>query len=239
MVASEGHEQAVVRNDMDKDMDMQYLQAKGLCTSKVNPLIWSQLSPPMKAQDAKSQKSQNTMIGSVTAMVKAANLAVRNHSQDRDLIALLTDAIVMALQCHHEINHSRHMAMKKELNNDYAALCNPNAVEGTSEFLFGDLSKLAKDITEANKLTKKVHPPHHTITSTRGDRYGGRLSYGANQGNRRFQPYQRGNSSAFFRQKPILLTEKEKERGGEPVAMNMPEVCNVNMPPPDYKWKCG
>ena len=79
---------------------------KGLRTPRVNPLLWSQLSPTMKAQDAKSPKSQNTMIGSVTAMVKAADLAVRNHSQDRDLITLLTDAIAMGLQCHHEINHS-------------------------------------------------------------------------------------------------------------------------------------
>ena len=32
--------------------------------------------------------------------------------------------------------------------------------DGTSEYLFGDLSKLAKEITEANKLTKKVRPQH-------------------------------------------------------------------------------
>ena len=182
---------------------------KGLRTPKVNPLIWSQLSPTMKTQDAKSQKSQNTMIGSVTAMVKDADLAVRNLSQDRVLITLLTDAIAMALQCHHEINHSRRVAMKKELNNDYVALCNPNAVEGTSEFLFGDLSKLAKDITEANKLTKKVRPPHHT--SGRGDWYGGHSSYGANQGNRRFQPYQRGKSSAFLGKSRFSKQRKKKE----------------------------
>ena len=54
------------------------------------------------------------------------------------------------------------MALKKELHKDYAALCNSSTVEGSSELLFGDLSKLAKDISEANKLTKKVRPPHST-----------------------------------------------------------------------------
>ena len=136
---------------------------KGLRTSKVNPLIWNQLSATMKAQDARFQKGQNVLIGSVIAMTKAADLVLAKYSQDRDLITLLTDAIAMALQFNHEVNHSRRVAMKKELHKDYAALCNSSTVEGSSELLFGDLSKLAKDISEANKLTKKVRPPHSTI----------------------------------------------------------------------------
>ena len=46
--------------------------------------------------------------------------------------------------------------MRKELNKDYAALCNSSTVNASSEFLFWDLSKLAKDITDTIKLTKKV-----------------------------------------------------------------------------------
>ena len=95
-------------------------------------------------------------------MTKATDLVLAKYSQDRDLITLLTDAIAMALQFNHEVNHSRRVAMKKELHKDYAALCNSSTVEGSSELLFGDLSKLAKDISEANKLTKKVRPPHST-----------------------------------------------------------------------------
>ena len=144
---------------------------KGLRTPKVNPLIWNQLSATMKAQDARSQKGQNALIGCVLAMTKAADLVLAKYSQDRDLITLLTDAIAMALQFNHEVNHSRRVAMEKELHKDYAALCNSSTVEGSSELLFGDLSKLAKDISEANKLTKKVRPPHST--NSRGDKYGG------------------------------------------------------------------
>ena len=69
---------------------------KGLRTPKVNPLIWNQLSTTMKAQDARSQKGQNALIGSVIAMTKAADLDLAKYSQDRDLITLLTDAIPMA-----------------------------------------------------------------------------------------------------------------------------------------------
>ena len=86
--------------------------------------------------------------------------------------------------------------MKKELHKDYAALCNSSTVEGSSELLFGDLSKLAKDISEANKLTKKVRPPHST--NSRGDMYGGNSSYGLSQGNGRFHPYSKGKPYDFL-----------------------------------------
>jgi hypothetical protein len=129
-------------------------------------------------------------------MIKAADLAVSKYSQDGDLIKLLTDAIALALQCNHEVNHSRRLGMKKELHKDYAALGNVATPDPTSEFLFGDLSKLTKDISEANKLAKRVRPNFPQYSSARGEKYGGCTNYGplASQGNRRFQPYnsQRG-----------------------------------------------
>ena len=50
--------------------------------------------------------------------------------------------------------------MRKKLNKDYAIMCNSSTVDPSSEFWFCDISKLAKDITDANKLTKKTHPTH-------------------------------------------------------------------------------
>ena len=121
---------------------------KGLKKPKVNPIIWNQLSASMKARDARSQKGQHTLIGSIIAMTKAADLALQKNGQDRDLITILTDAM---LQCNHEVNHSRRAAMlwRKRMMHDYAALCNPSTVEPTSEVLFGNLSKLTKDISKA------------------------------------------------------------------------------------------
>ena len=80
----------------------------------------------MKAQDVRSQKGQNTLIGAITAMTKAADLALRKYSQDKELITLLTDAVAMALQYNHEVNHSQRM--KKEIHKDYAALCNLSTI---------------------------------------------------------------------------------------------------------------
>ena len=184
---------------------------KGLRTPKVNPLSWSQLSATIKAQDARSQKGQNAFIGSVIAMTKATNLVLAKYNQDRDLITLLTDAIAMALQFNHEVNHSRRVAMKKELHKNYAALCNSSTVEGSSELLFGDLSRLAKDISEANKLTKKVRPPHSM--NSRGNKYGGRSSCGLSQGNRRFHPTQKGNPMIFLGKS--RFSKQTKKNDGE------------------------
>ena len=60
------------------------------------------------------------------------------------------------MQCYHDINSIRCQAMKKDLHKDYAALPSAATVPVTSKYLFGDPSKLTKDISEANKLTKKV-----------------------------------------------------------------------------------
>ena len=58
----------------------------------------------------------------ITAMTKAADLALGKYSQDKELITLLTDAVAMALQYNHEVNHSRRLAMKKEMHKTHAAL---------------------------------------------------------------------------------------------------------------------
>ena len=178
-------------------------------TPKVNPSIWSQLSTSMKTQDVRSQKGQNTLIGAISAMTKTANLALGKYSNDKELITLLTDAVAMALQYNHEVNHSRRLAMKREMHKDYAALCNLSTVDGNSEYLFGDLSKLAKDITEANKLRKKVRPQHSG--TSRGDKYAGRSTYGSSQ--RRFQPYSRGKSSDFLGKSRFSKPPRKKKDG--------------------------
>ncbi|CAH3187169.1 unnamed protein product, partial [Porites lobata] len=155
------------------------------------------------------KKGQSTLIGAITAMTKAADLALGKYSQDKELITLLTDSVAMALQYNHEVNHSRRLAMKKEMHKDYAALCNVSTVDGSSELLFGDLTKLAKDITEANKLTKKVRP-QHSGNSRGHDKYGGRPAYGSQ---RRFQPYPRGKTSDFLGKSRFSKPPRKKKDG--------------------------
>ena len=69
------------------------------------------------------------------------------------------DAVALAIQRCRDMKNTSREAIKKELNKDYAALCNSTTMEPSSEVLFGGLSKLTKDITDAKRLTKKV-PGH-------------------------------------------------------------------------------
>jgi len=97
------------------------------------------------------------------------------------------------------MNSSRRQAMKRDLHRDYSALCTSTTVPPTSEYLFGDLSKLTKDISDVNKLAKKFRPQQarahsrkYGSTSQRNQGY---------QSKRRYQPYQRPRND-FFIQRP-------------------------------------
>ena len=83
-------------------------------------------------------------------MKKATDLVLESELKDnKDLVKFMTDdAITFKLQGHHN----------DDLNKDYTALCSSSLLNQTSEYLFGDLSKLAKDITGANQVTKKCLP---------------------------------------------------------------------------------
>ena len=182
---------------------------EGLRTPRVNPLIWNQLPAPVRTQDSKSQKTQNALIASLVATIKATNHVLQQQpsgkAQDKELITYLTDAIALSLQCYHDINSTRRQAMKKDLHKDYAALCSAATVPATSEYLFGDLSKLTKDISEANKLTKKVRPPQrNTARNGNSGSNGRRYNYTnqGTQGNRRFHPYQRPRHDFLSKGRP-------------------------------------
>ena len=97
----------VLRTKLD-----QYLRPEN---AKVNPLIWNQISASMRTQDSGSQKNQSKLVGSTIAMAKASDRVMKKCAEDSELLALVTDAIALAIQCHHEVSHARRLAMKKEL----------------------------------------------------------------------------------------------------------------------------
>ena len=176
---------------------------EALRTPRVNHLIWNQLPAQVRTHDSKTQKSQNALVASLVAMIRATELALKESKGNKELVTCMTDAIALAIQgLYHDMNNTRRQAMKKELNKDYAALCNSTTVDASSEFLFGDLSKLAKDITDANKLTKKMRPSHQQGNYSRSNKYtaGGRRNFG-NQSHR-FSPYQRGRNDFLSKGHP-------------------------------------
>lgn len=181
---------------------------ENLRTPRVNPLIWNHISAQARSTDVKYQKLQQSLVGAISAMTHAANHAIQNNS-DKTLITALTDGIAMATQGQHDLNQTRRLAMKKDLHQDLAALCNTTIQSG--EFLFGDLSKLTKDITETNKLTKKVRSSPSS-SSGRGLRHTARSTFN-NSENRRFQPYQRSNKQAHFFERGRRPGVKRKKEG--------------------------
>lgn len=161
---------------------------KGLRTPRVNPLIWSQIPAPVRTSDSKSQKSQNALVASIVAMIKATNLVLEQEEDDAKSEG--QSCSVNIDRCHN-IGHamSRRQAMKKDLHRDYSALCTSTTIPPTSEYLFGDLSKLTKDISDANKLAKKVRPQQ---ARAHGRKYGSSSQRNQGyQGNRRYPPYTR------------------------------------------------
>ena len=179
---------------------------EGLRPPRVNPLIWNQIPAQVHTSDSKSQKSQNALVASIVAMIKATNLVLEQEDEpatakDKAVVSTLTDAITLAMQCFHDMNSSRRQAMKKDLHRDYAALCTSSTIPPTLEYLFEDLSKLTKDISDANKLAKKVRPQqaraHNRKYSTSSKR---------NQGNRRYQPYQRFSYASTNVNEPALIS---------------------------------
>ena len=175
-----------------------------LKTPRVNPLIWGQISAGTRAGDAKSQKTQHVLIGAVSAIVRATEY-VLNKGGDQDLLTMLTDSIAFMLQCNHDHNHSRRLAMKKDLHKDFTALCNVHMPSG--DYLFGDLSKATKEITDANKLAKRVRAAGSSQTTSRVSR--GISFYGSsNRAQRRYQPYNR-NKTPFFEKGRFPTTKKK------------------------------
>ena len=149
------------------------------------------------------------MAGAV-AKIKATDQVLQSELKDnKDLVKFLTDAIALTLQGHHDLNTARRRAMKNDLNKDYAALCSSSPVDQTYEYLFGDLSKLAKDITDANRLTKKVRPsaPQASHSRDRSNRPGGRKING-HHNNNRYAPY-RGRNDFLSKGQPPRGRKKE------------------------------
>ena len=75
---------------------------EGLRTPRVNPLIWNQILPQARTNDSKSQKSQNALVASIVAMIKATTLVLESEdanatAQNKVIMSTLTDAITLAM----------------------------------------------------------------------------------------------------------------------------------------------
>ena len=183
-----------------------------LKTPRVNPLIWSQLTAQNRTHDSKAQKTQSALVGSIAAMIKAADLALR-QPENKEIVTALADGIALAMQSFHDMNIARRLAMKNDLHHDYAALCSSTTLESPSEYLFGDLSKLTKEIADANKLTKKVRRAPRGQQQSQKPHNSSQRFAPYSYGNRRFPPNQRAHgdflSKGHYPKTKIKKTTKQ------------------------------
>ena len=78
-----------------------------------------------------------------------------HNTEDNEKITILTHSIVLALATNQELHIKRRDLLRSDLNQQYAALCNPSTP--VSKYLFGDdLNQKTEDLSKADKLTKKV-----------------------------------------------------------------------------------
>ena len=137
---------------------------------KVNQLIWDM------------QKVQTSLIKGITGVVLATNKVfgcLDSIPEGRDLIQSLSNSIAMLANANKEINMRRKEMIKPDLHDDYKHLCS-SSIEPTS-FLFGDeLPKQVKDLTEVNRLGKKVTHSRSSKANAFGYRSRPSFGYGRN-----------------------------------------------------------
>ena len=151
---------------------------EALTKVKVNQLIWDNLSANVRSQDLCMQKVQNSLVKGITGVVVATNKVLGcldSIPKGRDLIQSLSDSITMLAKANKEINMRHKEMIKPDLHDDYKHLC-LSSIEPTS-FLFGDeLPKQVKDLTEVNRVGKKVI--HSRNSKANAFSYKSRASFG-------------------------------------------------------------
>ena len=153
----------------------------------VNKLIW-EMTSATRSTDVELQKIQTNIIGGICALVMAVDKVLDGPS-DNYVVKTLMDAVAMIATANHEVNLRRREHIKPELNANYKHLCSAT-IPITDELFGDDISKLVKDLTEVNRVGRKITGHNEYGYGNYGSRgsYRGGQSYGGHgYGNRGYQ----------------------------------------------------
>lgn len=178
----------VITNLLTKGMQDERLQERmnkmarpsnceALTKVKINQLVWDNLSSNIRSQDLRMQKVQTSLIRGLTGVVRATDkiLSCLNDIPvvGKDVTQLLSDSVVLLANANNELNMRRKELIKPDLHHDYKHLCS-SSIQSTS-WLFGDeLPKQVKDLTEVNRVGRKV--THSQASKSTGFGYKSRSS---------------------------------------------------------------
>jgi hypothetical protein len=131
---------------------------KALSKVRVNQLIWDNLQPNTRSQDLRFQKVQTALIKGMAAIVRATDTALAHVTTlpaGKEIVESMTDAIALCAHANSELNICRKELIKPDLHEDYKHLCLAS-VPSSSQLFGDDISKQVKDLTEINKVGRKM-----------------------------------------------------------------------------------
>ncbi|XP_046553072.1 uncharacterized protein LOC124262610 [Haliotis rubra] len=137
---------------------------EGLTVPRINEEIWHQAKAHTKSKDLKSQHLQGLLIKAMIPLVQITDslMAVVTDGKELDIKGTMRkamDTIRLLAAAHADLNTKRRESFKQDLSGPYKRLC--SASGPTTKYLFGDdLTKRIKEISEANRLGKKIFQPN-------------------------------------------------------------------------------
>lgn len=124
------------------------------------------------------QKVQTSLIKGLTGVVRATDKILSRLNDipgGKDVTQLLSDSVVLLANANNELNMRRKELIKPDLHHDYKYLCS-SSIQSTS-WLFGDeLPKQVKDLTEVNRVGRKVTQSGQASNKSTGFGYKSRSS---------------------------------------------------------------
>ncbi|XP_068717241.1 uncharacterized protein [Montipora capricornis] len=144
---------------------------ESLTKVRVNQSIWDHLTPTIRSQDVRLQKLQTSIFKGMCALTTMIDKCLDNITSlpnGNDLLQLATDALALFANANSELNQQRRELIKPDLHDEYKHLCSSSLA--ITDQLFGDdLLKQVKELTEVNRVGKKLST--HTGRSTANPDY--------------------------------------------------------------------
>jgi hypothetical protein len=139
----------------------------GLEKIKVNPTIWTRINEG-RSVDIKFQRIHIPMVKGVTAVAMLCNKLLNAwdasssqviipEEEFGEMMELTTKAFKSFGASNFELTMKRREAMKPHMNSEYVHLCVPS-VPYTDQLYGDDVTKTIKDISDNNRVCKKVFP---------------------------------------------------------------------------------
>ena len=181
----------------------------------VNKLIWEKMTPSARSQDVKLQKVQTNLIAGVSAVVKSVDKLLDLPDINDEIIRGLFDGISLFAMANREVNLRRREHIRPELNQSYRHLCS-SSLTVTSELFGDDVSKQVKDLTEVNRVGRRISGRPQAQRNHYNSNFGTHFGNDRSRGHYN-RPYGRGHSGQYrgrgnFSGKRHFLCNKSNKR---------------------------